>query len=277
MPNESQVSHTDPWHYNHLQQTGLTQVKHKVLVSSGKGGVGKSTVAANLAAAFHVMGLRVGLLDADIHGPSQAVMWQLPENVPVPVHEDPNFSLPFESHGVKVTTLATRMTDSHPVQWRGPMLSMAVINLLCHTWWGELDVLVVDMPPGTGDVHVSICDKLPDSGVVTVTTPQQVAVADTRRGMQQYVEQKIKLLGVVENMSAHVCEACGHMNTLFGESGATQLSAQFDTPVLGSLPMHAHVREASDAGKPLMLQDASHVISKIYLQIAHQVWSRMHD
>jgi ATP-binding protein involved in chromosome partitioning len=271
MQNEHLTMQSDPWQHDPLAQTGLRFVKQQVLVSSGKGGVGKSTVAANLAAAFHVQGLRVGLLDADIHGPSQAVMWNLPQNAPVQVHKDPNFSLPHESHGVKVTTLATRMTEQHAVQWRGPMLSMAVINLLCHTWWGELDVLVVDMPPGTGDVHVSICEKLPHSGVVTVTTPQQVAVADTRRGMQQYVEQHIPLLGIVENMSAHVCESCGHVNHMFGESVCEQLSAQFHTPILGSLPMHAHVRAASDAGKPLVLADPEHMISKIYLNIAQKI------
>lgn len=257
--------------------SGLTKVKHTILVSSGKGGVGKSTVAANLAGSLHMKGLRVGLLDADIHGPSQAVMWNLPENAPVPVHDDPNFSLPFESHGVKVTTLATRMAQQHAVQWRGPMLSMAIVNLLCHTWWGDLDVLVVDMPPGTGDVHVSICDKLPESGVVTVTTPQQVAVADTRRGMQQYVSRNIRLLGIVENMAAHVCENCGHHHELFGKSGALQLSEEFDTPVLASLPLHSHVRHQSDSGCPISIAQPDHTISKLYMQIANQVWSHIND
>lgn len=269
----SESEETNPWNYHPIQQTGLIEVKRTILVSSGKGGVGKSTVAANLAGALHMQSLKVGLLDADIHGPSQAVMWNLPQNVPTPVHEDPNFSLPWQSHGIKVTTLASRMTESHAVQWRGPMLSMAVINLLCHTWWGELDVLVVDMPPGTGDVHASICDKLPESGVVTVTTPQQVAVADTRRGMQQYVERGLQLLGIVENMSVHVCEACGHQNTVFGESGAHTLSQEFQVPILGHLPMHAHVRFASDQGQPLVMAQPDHMISKMYVQIAEKVWN----
>jgi len=277
MMSDPETPGSNPWMYDPLQQTGLTHVKHQILVSSGKGGVGKSTVAANLTSALHQMGLQVGLLDADIHGPSQAVMWNLPPNAPVHVHEDANFSLPWESHGVKVTTLASRMTESHAVQWRGPMLSMAVINLLCHTWWGHLDVLVVDMPPGTGDVHVSICEKLPHSGVVTVTTPQQVAVADTRRGMQQYVERGIKLLGIVENMSEHVCESCGHVNSVFGKSGAVQLSQEFTTPLLASLPMHAHVRYHSDQGMPMVIAQPDHQISKIYAQIAQQAWSMIHD
>jgi ATP-binding protein involved in chromosome partitioning len=260
-----------------MTDNGLTQVKHKILVSSGKGGVGKSTVAANLAASLHQMGLKVGLLDADIHGPSQAVMWNLPSNVPVVASDNPMLSVPLYSEGITIATLATRMTDAHAVQWRGPMLSMAVINLLCHTNWGELECLVVDMPPGTGDVQVSICDKLRDAGVVTVTTPQQVAVADTRRGMAQYLNQGIPLLGIVENMSAHVCESCGHHNQLFGESGALKLSEEFQTQLLGSLPLHAQVRMQSDLGRPLVLSDPDHVISKIYAQIASLVWSKLND
>lgn len=260
-----------------MTDDGLQDVKHALLVSSGKGGVGKSTVAANLAAAFSKQGLSVGLLDADIHGPSQAVMWQLPQNAPIAVSLNPNLSLPFLQHGIKLASLATRMKQDHSVQWRGPMLSMAVINLLCHTDWGQLDVLVVDMPPGTGDVQASICDKLPQAGVISVTTPQQVAVADTRRGMMQYRQHNLKLLGIVENMSTHVCHSCGHVNHVFGFHGAATLSQEFQTPILAHLPLNSAVSMQGDSGLPLVLSDINHTVSQIYMQIASHLWSSIND
>jgi ATP-binding protein involved in chromosome partitioning len=259
------------------ESSGLTGVKHHLLVSSGKGGVGKSTVAANLAASLAHQGLRIGLLDADISGPSQAVMWALPENTSVKVSTDPQLSLPFVQYGVKITTLATRISESQAVSWRGPMMSMGVINLLCHTDWGELDCLVVDMPPGTGDVHTSICDKLPSAGVVTVTTPQRVAVADTRRGMQMYQNRGLRLLGVVENMSTHVCENCGHTNHVFGHSGAATLCQEFDTKILCSLPLNAELRWQGDEGAPLVVADPSHILSALFLDTASEIWRLLND
>lgn len=254
-----------------MNDNGLVGVNQALLVSSGKGGVGKSTVASNLAAALSHMGLSVGLLDADISGPSQAVMWNLPTDSTPIVGENPFLSLPFERHTVKITSLATRMSVAHAVQWRGPMLSMAVVNLLCHTDWGQLDYLVVDMPPGTGDVQSSICDKLPSAGVVTVTTPQKVAVADTRRGMQMYVDHKMQLLGIVENMSTHVCTCCGQVNYPFGQEGALQLSKEFSTCLLGSLPLSSELSLHSDQGLPLVLADPSHDVSTAYIKIAKSI------
>ncbi len=255
------------------QNAGLTKVKKFLLVSSGKGGVGKSTIAANLAGALNNLGLKVGILDADISGPSQAVMWDLPTNVPVAVTENKELSLPFVSHGVKIATLATRIADNHAVQWRGPMASIALVNLLCHTNWEELDCLLVDMPPGTGDIQVSICQKLPEAKVVSVTTPQQVAVADTRRGMQMYIAQNITLIGVIENMSTHICENCGHNNAIFGTDGAQQLCNEYQVPLLGPLPLDPFVRFQADSGKPLTICDPLHPVSKIYVKIAEQIWN----
>lgn len=260
-----------------MNDNGIQLVKQAILVSSGKGGVGKSTVAANLAGALAYQGYSTGLLDADISGPSQALMWNLPQNAPVRVGENPHLSLPFDSYGVKIASLATRMKQSHAVQWRGPMLSMAAINLLCHTDWGLLDFLVVDMPPGTGDVQVSICSKLPNSGVVTVTTPQQVAVADTRRGMQMYVEQNLQLLGIVENMATHVCEHCSHVNHPFGQLGAKLLSEEFSTPLLASLPLHGDVSWQSDQGMPLVLAQPNHEVSQLFISIATSIGTHYHD
>jgi ATP-binding protein involved in chromosome partitioning len=260
-----------------MNDNSLSQVKHTILVSSGKGGVGKSTVAANLAAALSMAGHQTGLLDADISGPSQAVMWGLPLNAPVSVGDNPHLSLPFVRHGVKIASLATRMAQNHAVAWRGPMLSMAVINLLCHTDWGKLDYLVVDMPPGTGDIQSSICDKLPNSGVITVTTPQQVAVADARRGIQLYADHKLSLLGIIENMATHVCENCAHVNHPFGQHGAQQLSKEFAMPVLASVPLHADLLVHSDQGKPLVVADLNHAVSALYAGVVKQIEGIMHD
>jgi ATP-binding protein involved in chromosome partitioning len=205
------------------------------------------------------------------------MMWSLPTNVPVEVSDDRTLSLPFLKHGVKISTLATRVTISQSVQWRGAMASMALINLLCHTAWGELDVLVVDMPPGTGDIQVSICQKLPNAAVVTVTTPQQVAVADTRRGMSMYRDQKLRLLGVVENMSTHICENCGHHNSIFGTQGAEQLCSEFGVPLLAQLPLDSAVRFQADAGAPLVIQCPEHPVSQIYNTISTTVWRSLNE
>jgi ATP-binding protein involved in chromosome partitioning len=260
-----------------VQNTGLQHVKKFILVSSGKGGVGKSTIAANLAGALSKINLKVGLLDADISGPSQAVMWNLPSNVPLEVTENRELSLPFVSHNIKVATLATRISDQHAVQWRGPMASVALINLLCHTQWGELDCLLIDMPPGTGDIQVSICQKIPDAKVITVTTPQQVAVADTRRGMQMYLSQGLSLLGIIENMSSYVCENCGHISPLFGLDGAEQLCKEFTVPLLAKLPLDGSIRSQADLGLPITLAYPLHPVSEIYNLIAKQTWSVIND
>jgi ATP-binding protein involved in chromosome partitioning len=260
-----------------MNADGLSGIKHSLLVSSGKGGVGKSTVAANLAAGLSRMGLTVGLLDADVTGPSQAVMWGLPDNSVVQPSSDPQLSEPFSQYGVKIATLATRITESHAVNWRGPMQSMGVINLLCHTHWGELDCLVVDMPPGTGDVHNSIADKLPQAGVVTVTTPQRVAIADTRRGMTMYRNKGLRLLGVVENMSTHVCAHCGHTNHVFGEAGADTLCREFDTQLLCSLPLNSELRSYGDEGQPLVLALPTHPASILLGDAAKEIWRLIRD
>lgn len=256
-----------------LERDGLTKVKNIILVSSGKGGVGKSTVTSNLASALHVLGHKVGVLDADIYGPSQNMMFGIPNNTPVVPSEDPRYVLPNESKGIKVASIASRINENQSVSWRGPMVSMALINMIFFTNWGELDYLVVDMPPGTGDVQISICEKLHDAKVVIVTTPQDVALIDCKKGIDMYINNKLEILGIVENMSGHVCSCCGNVDYIFGSDGGDKLADEYNTKVLGKLPIATNIRVNADEGTPITLSDPENSLSKIYISIAEKVTS----
>jgi ATP-binding protein involved in chromosome partitioning len=231
----------------------LPGIRNIIAVASGKGGVGKSTVAANLALALAADGARVGLLDADIYGPSQPHMLGLAGSQPL--SEDGKTMQPLAAHGLQVMSIGFLVDPDQPMAWRGPMVTSALNQLLRQTRWTDLDYLVVDMPPGTGDIQLTLSQQVPVSGAVIVTTPQDIAAIDARKGLAMFRKVSIPVLGVVENMSTHVCTACGHEEPIFGAGGGGKISADFDVPLLGQLPLAAQVREQTDSGKPTVVAD----------------------
>lgn len=231
--------------------SSLANVKHVVAIASGKGGVGKSTVTANLAFGFEALGYRIGVLDADIYGPSQALMLG---NLDRPESLDGKTVQPLESHGVRFMSIAALMPEKQsPAIWRGPMVSGALQQLIRDTQWGELDVLLVDMPPGTGDIALTIVQKVPLSGAVIVTTPQEIALLDARKAIEMFRKVEVPVLGVIENMSTHTCSHCGHEEAIFGEAGGDALAKTYKTQLLGKVPLLKSIREAADDGRSLGL------------------------
>jgi ATP-binding protein involved in chromosome partitioning len=255
--------------YEH--KLGIKDVKHVILVSSGKGGVGKSTVSANVAGALHKIGKKVGILDADIYGPSQAMMFGMETNIPIQIEEDLKTLRPYEtSHGLKFMSIATRITNEQSLNWRGTMVTMVLQQLIYQTNWGELDYLVVDMPPGTGDVQIFIADKLKEARALVVTTPQDVSLIDCKKGIDLFVKSKIELLGIVENMNVFVCPCCGHREHIFGSTGGDKLAEEYNTRVLGRVPIVTEIMEHGDSGTPIVLSKDD-VISETYLDIAKRI------
>jgi ATP-binding protein involved in chromosome partitioning len=230
------------------QLSPISGVRNIVAVASGKGGVGKSTVAANLALAWARQGARVGLLDADIYGPSQPIMLGLTGEKPSSA--DGKRIKPLSAHGVVAMSIGFLIDPEQPMVWRGPMVTQALTQLLGDTEWGELDYLVIDMPPGTGDIQLTLAQRVPVSGAVIVTTPQDIALADARKGLKMFEKVNVPVLGVVENMSVHVCTNCGHIEHLFGAGGGHRMAAQYGVELLGELPLDARVREEADGGRP---------------------------
>lgn len=231
--------------------SSLAGVKHIIAIASGKGGVGKSTVTANLAFAFQGLGYRVGVLDADIYGPSQALMLG---NLDRPESLDGKTVQPLVSHGVRFMSIAALMPEKQsPAIWRGPMVSGALQQLIRDTQWGEMDILLVDMPPGTGDIALTMVQKVPLSGAVVVTTPQEIALLDARKAIEMFRKVEVPVLGVVENMSTHLCSHCGHEEAIFGEGGGEALASDYETRVLGRVPLLKSLREAADEGRFLGL------------------------
>jgi ATP-binding protein involved in chromosome partitioning len=226
----------------------LPGVSNIVAVASGKGGVGKSTVAANLALAWAAGGARVGILDADIYGPSQPIMLGLQGQRPSA--PDGKHLVPLEAHGVKVMSIGFLVDAAQAIVWRGPMVTQALTQLLGDTSWGELDYLVVDMPPGTGDIQLTLAQRVPVSGALIVTTPQDIALADARKGLAMFEKVAVPVLGIVENMSLHVCTNCGHVEHIFGEGGGARMAAECGVQLLGALPLDVRVREEADGGAP---------------------------
>src|SRR5699024_9840916 len=239
-------------HTTQGQTRPLPRVKNVVLVSSGKGGVGKSTTTVNLALALAAEGARVGLLDADIFGPSLPLMMGLAPGTEPGVEEQKYF-VPPRAHGIQVMSIGFLVDSTTPVVWRGPKASGAIQQLALSSRWDDLDYLFVDMPPGTSDIQLTMSQKIPVAGSVVVTTPQEVALADARKGIEMFDKVGIHVLGVVENMSVHVCSSCGHHDAIFGHQGGADLAEQYDTNLLASLPLVSAIREGADTGAPIVL------------------------
>lgn len=247
----------------------LAEVKHVVAVASGKGGVGKSTTSVNLALALAAEGARVGLLDADIYGPSLPHMLGVP-NQRADTQNTPQGQVivPVQAQGIKVMSMGFLVTEKTPMVWRGPMAAGALQQMLGQTAWGELDYLLVDMPPGTGDIQLTLAQKVPLSGAVIVTTPQDIALLDAQKGIEMFQKVQVPVLGVVENMSTHVCSQCGHEEAIFGHGGGQAIAGEYHTMVLGSLPLALSIRQDGDAGLPALAADAESAISLRYREIA---------
>ncbi|WP_255317685.1 iron-sulfur cluster carrier protein ApbC [Cobetia marina] len=245
-------------------------IKHIVAVASGKGGVGKSTVTANLALALAQEGLKVGLLDADIYGPSQAQMFGVPTGQRPEMAGEQVFS-PIEAHGIKTMSMAYLVDVKDPMVWRGPMVAGAFQQLLNQTAWGELDVLLIDMPPGTGDIQLTLSQKVPVSGAVIVTTPQDIALLDAQKGIEMFRKVKVPVLGVVENMSTHTCSQCGHSEAVFGAGGGERIAEEYQTRLLGQLPLTLSIRENADGGRPSVIAEPQGEVARCFLSIARQV------
>jgi ATP-binding protein involved in chromosome partitioning len=248
----------------------MNEIKHIIAVASGKGGVGKSTTAVNLALALKARGAAVGLLDADIYGPSQQLMLGVAENVR-PEQQGGQYLLPVEALGLKTMSMGYLVTERTPMVWRGPMAGGALAQMLEQTLWGPLDYLVIDMPPGTGDVQLTLSQKASVSGAVIVTTPQDIALLDARKGIEMFRKVDVPILGIVENMAMHVCSNCGHIDHLFGDAGGERIASDYGVPLLGSLPLQRSIREQTDAGNPTVLADPSSPAAAAYLDIADRV------
>lgn len=261
-------------HKAQAQVPAMATVKNIIAVASGKGGVGKSTTAANLALALAREGARVGILDADIYGPSQGVMFGIPEGTRPQVREQKWF-VPLMAHGVEVMSMAFLTDDNTPVVWRGPMVSGALLQLITQTAWNDLDYLVIDMPPGTGDIQLTLAQKVPVAGSVIVTTPQDLALLDARKGVEMFRKVQIPVLGVVENMAVHICSNCGHAEHLFGEGGGARLAAEYGVELLASLPLSMTIREQADSGKPTAIAEPDSQIAMVYQDLARRVGARI--
>jgi ATP-binding protein involved in chromosome partitioning len=255
----------------HAVQRGvklMPNVKNIIAVASGKGGVGKSTTAVNLALALAAEGAQVGILDADIYGPSQPMMMGIsgrPESI------DGKTMEPLENHGLQVSSIGFMIDPDEPMVWRGPIVTQALQQLLEQTNWRDLDYLIVDMPPGTGDVQLTLSQKVPVTGAVIVTTPQDIALLDARKGLKMFEKVGIPILGIVENMSMHICSSCGHAEPIFGQGGGEKMCADYGVDFLGALPLTMSIREQTDSGKPTVVADPDGQVADIYRAIARKV------
>jgi ATP-binding protein involved in chromosome partitioning len=252
------------------RQGQLKEVKNVIMVASGKGGVGKSTTAINLALALRQEGAKVGILDADIYGPSMSTMLGIhPDTKPELV--DIKYIKPIKKYGLKSMSVAYMSKEKTPMIWRGPMAVKALQQFLELTLWGELDYLIIDMPPGTGDIHISLAQKVNVSAAVVVTTPQEMALIDARKGLEMFKKVSIPVLGIVENMATHICSNCGFEENIFGSGGAQHLAAEYGVSLLASLPLDSQVREHVDAGEPSVVKDPNSAISRAYIELANKV------
>jgi ATP-binding protein involved in chromosome partitioning len=249
------------------------RVKHIVAIASGKGGVGKSTTAVNLALALAAkQGVRVGLLDADIYGPNQPQMLGVTEK---PTSKDGKTLEPVFAHGIQSMSIGYLIDINTPMVWRGPMASSALQQLLNDTHWDNLDYLIVDLPPGTGDIQLTLSQKIPLAGAVIVTTPQDIALLDVRKAVAMFNKVKVPLLGVVENMCAHVCSQCGHAEPIFGEGGGERIAVECGVHLLGALPLDSRIRKQGDSGIPIFLAEQQGSVAKIYRDIAEKVANQL--
>src|SRR5450631_3976801 len=251
----------------------LANVKNIIAVASGKGGVGKSTTAANLALSWAAQGARVGLLDADIYGPSQPLMMGLANAKPDLA--DGKHLAPLRAHGVEVMSIGFLIDAEQPMVWRGPMVTQALSQLLGDTNWGALDYLVVDMPPGTGDIQLTLAQRVPVSGAVIVTTPQDIDLLDARKGLKMFEKVEVRVLGVVENMSHHVCSHCGHVEHVFGSGGGARMAEQYGVQLLGELPLDIRIREDADGGLPTVVAEPGSARARAYFAMARRTAARL--
>ncbi len=250
----------------------MENIKNVLAVASGKGGVGKSTTAINLALALSTEGATVGMLDADIYGPSQPRMLGISGQ---PESQDGKSLEPMMSHDLQAMSIGFLIDEETPMIWRGPMVTQALEQLLGDTRWRDLDYLVVDLPPGTGDVQLTLAQKIPVSGAIIVTTPQDIALLDARKGLKMFRKVEVPVLGVVENMSLHLCSQCGHEEPIFGEGGGASLAHENDVELLGQLPLDRRIREETDSGTPTVVADPDSRISQIYRDIARRAAARL--
>lgn len=249
----------------------MKNIKKIIGVASGKGGVGKSTVAVNLALALAKDGSKVGILDADIYGPSQPIMLGAEGARP----ETQDGLQPIIRHGLQSMSIGYLIDVNAPMVWRGPMLGKALQQLLQDTCWDALDYLVIDLPPGTGDVQLTLCQKVPVNGIVIVTTPQDLALADVKRACEMFKKMNTPILGVVENMSLHTCSSCGHEEAIFGAGGAAKLAEQYGVTLLGSLPLDRTIREMTDSGVPPVVNQPNSRAAQLFIEIADKVKSQL--
>ena len=255
----------------HAVQRGvqlLPQVKNIIAVASGKGGVGKSTTAANLALALAAEGASVGVLDADIYGPSQPMMLGINRR---PESDDGKTMEPLENYGVQVMSIGFLVDQDEAMIWRGPMATQALEQLLRQTNWKDLDYLIIDMPPGTGDIQLTLSQRVPMTGAVIVTTPQDIALLDAKKGIKMFEKVGVPILGIVENMAAHVCSNCGHVEHIFGADGGKKMAAEYNMDYLGALPLDMSIRLQADSGKPTVVADPDGDVAKIYKKVARDV------
>ena len=262
---------------SHAVQRGvklLPNVKNIVAIASGKGGVGKSTTAVNLALALAAEGAKVGILDADIYGPSQPQMLGITGR---PESPDGKTINPMEAYGIQAMSIGFLIDVETPMVWRGPMATQALDQLLTETRWGDIDYLLVDMPPGTGDIQLTLSQKVPVTGAVIVTTPQDIALLDARKGLKMFEKVGIPILGIVENMSIHICSKCGHEEHIFGTGGGARMAGDYEIDLLGALPLDINIREQVDSGKPTVVADPDGRVAAIYREIARKIAIKISD
>lgn len=251
----------------------LDNVRNIIAVASGKGGVGKSTTAVNLALALTADGATTGILDADIYGPSQPTMLGLAGKRPL--SEDGQTMQPLSAHGVQIMSIGFLIDPDQPMVWRGPMVTQALNQLLQQTRWDDLDYLIVDMPPGTGDIQLTLSQRVPVSGAVIVTTPQDIALLDARKGLQMFRKVSVPVLGIVENMSTHVCSQCGHEEAIFGSGGGQSMADTYDVDLLGQLPLEMGIRLQADSGAPTVVSDPDSSAAAAYRRTARRMAARL--
>lgn len=249
---------------------GIPGVQHVIAVASGKGGVGKSTTSCNLALGFAALGLKVGILDADIYGPSQPKLFGLRGK---PRLLGPRMLEPMERFGVKVMSIGFVVEEDSAMIWRGPMVISAITQMLREVAWGDLDVLVVDLPPGTGDAQLTMAQQTPLAGAVIVSTPQDIALIDARRGIEMFKKVNVPMLGLIENMSSFCCPACNHVTPIFGHGGARLEAEKRGIPFLGEIPLDIAIRQTSDDGRPIVATDPEGVHARHYINISRQLWT----